>query len=86
MAHLGDPVLEKRGRVIGKVTSCAIDAGGYLTGQAFIDEKYSVEGTPIFIYQSASKKTSKAPADFSIGDRTILPTPAIVLSRFPKRR
>jgi glycine hydroxymethyltransferase len=86
IAHLGDPIVEKRGRVIGKVTSCAIDTEGFLTGQAMIDLKYSTEGTPIFIYQSASKKTSKAPAELNLGDRTILPTPAVVLSRFPKRR
>jgi glycine hydroxymethyltransferase len=86
MAHLGDPVVEKRGRVIGRVTSCAIDSEGYLTGQAFVDFKYSEEGTPIFIYQGASKKTPPAPADLSIGDRTILPSPAVVISRFPKRR
>ena len=86
MAHLGDPVVEKRGRVIGKVTSCAIDSDGYLTGQAFIDLKYVEEGTPIFIYQGASRKTPQAPADLAIGDRTILPTPAVVISRFPKKR
>ncbi len=30
MAHNGDPVLDKRGKVIGWVTSCAVDAEGYL--------------------------------------------------------
>ena len=28
MAHLGDPVLDRRGKVIGTVTSCAVDAEG----------------------------------------------------------
>jgi glycine hydroxymethyltransferase len=86
MAHLGDPIVDKRGRVIGKVTSCAIDIEGYLTGQAYVDLKHAAEATPIFIFQGASKKTSSAPADLRIGDRTIVPTPAIVISRFPKRR
>ena len=40
MAHNGDPVLDKRGRVIGWVTSCAADKDGTLTGQAFIELKY----------------------------------------------
>ena len=53
MAHNGDPVLDKRGRVIGWVTSCAADMDGTLTGQAYVELKYAEEGTPIFVYQSA---------------------------------
>jgi len=36
MAHLGDPVLDDHGKVIGTVTSCAVDSDGFLTGQAYI--------------------------------------------------
>ena len=46
MAHNGDPVLDEKGKVIGVVTSCAVDTEGFLTGQAFVDLKYAVEGTP----------------------------------------
>jgi glycine hydroxymethyltransferase len=84
MAHQGDPVIDKRGKVIGQVTSCAIDADGLLTGQANVDLKYAEEGTPLFIYQSAPDKAGKAPAELSPGDKTVLPTQAVVLSRFPK--
>lgn len=84
MAHGDDPVLDKRGRVIGWVTSCAVDKEGYLTGQAFIDLKNAVEGEPLFIYQGAPKKADKAPADLTVGDRTTVPTPAVILTRFPK--
>lgn len=84
MAHNGDPVLDGKGRVIGSVTSCAIDSEGYLTGQAFVEIKSSMEGTPISIYQSAGKTSGKAPADLLPGDKIVLPTPAIILSRFPK--
>jgi glycine hydroxymethyltransferase len=83
MAHSGDPVIDKRGRVVGQVTSCAVDAEGYLTGQAFVDFKSAEEGTQIFIYQSASKEAGKAPAEMRTGDRTVLPSPATVISRFP---
>ena len=51
MAHNSDPVADKDGKTIGCVTSCAIDSERFLTGQAFIDLRYSAEGTPIFIYQ-----------------------------------
>ncbi len=82
MAHQGDPVMDKRGRVIGVVTSCAADRDGFLTGQAYIDLKFGEEGMPIYIYQGASDKPEKAPAELQPGDRTVLPTQAIILSRF----
>jgi len=84
MAHNGDPVLDKRGRVIGWVTSCAADIKGTLTGQAYIELKYAVEGTPIFVYQSAPEKVGPAPADMKLGDKGLLPTEALVISRMPK--
>ncbi len=84
MAHNGDPVLDRRGRVIGWVTSCAADMDGTLTGQAYLELKYAVEGTPIYIYQSAPDKPGPAPAGMKLGDKGLLPTEAVVLSRFPK--
>lgn len=84
MAHNGDPVLDQKGRVIGEVTSCAVDSEGYLTGQASIELKFAVEGTLISIFQGASKAAGKAPAELNAGDRVTLPTPAVILSRFPK--
>ncbi len=84
MAHNGDPLLDKRGRVIGWVTSCAADMEGTLTGQAFVELKYAAEGTPIYVYQSAPDKTGPAPAEMKLGDKGLLPTEAVVVSRFPK--
>jgi glycine hydroxymethyltransferase len=84
MAHTGDPVLDRRGRVVGWVTSCAIDQEGFLTGQAFLESKSTAEGTPVFIYQGAPKKFTKPPAELEPGDRLPLPSQATVISRFPK--
>lgn len=84
MAHLGDPVLDERGKVIGTVTSCAIDSEGSLTGQAFVSTKYAAENTPIYIYQGSPETAGKAPAELETGDRVMLPARATVLSRFPK--
>jgi glycine hydroxymethyltransferase len=84
MAHNGDPVLDKRGKVIGWVTSCAVDSEGYLTGQAFVELKSAEEGTPIFIFQGAPDKPGQAPATMKTGDKTVMPTAALVLRRFPK--
>lgn len=84
MAHYGDPVVDRRGRVIGNVTSCAVDSQGFLLGLAHIERKYGAKGTPIAVFQSASEKAGKAPAALSLGDRVAVPTLATVLSRFPK--
>ncbi len=84
MAHHGDAVLDKKGKVIGVVTSCAVDSEGYLTGQVSLDIRSSQEGTPLYIYQGNPTSTGKTPSELSIGDKVILPTPAVVVSRFPK--
>jgi glycine hydroxymethyltransferase len=84
MAHLGDPVLDAKGRTIGTVCSCAIDMEGFLTGQAFIEKKSAVVGTPLLIFQGAPSTTDKAPSDLKTGDRIKLPTPATVVDRFLK--
>ncbi len=84
MAHGGDPVIDKRGRVAGWVTSCAVDSEGYLTGQAFIELKSAEVGSSILVYQGAPQSAGKSPAEMAVGDRVILPTPATIISRFPK--
>jgi glycine hydroxymethyltransferase len=83
MAHHGDPVVDRRGRVIGRVTSCAVESEGYLLGQAHLENKYCEPGTAIAVFQGAPDKPGTAPADLRPGDRTVVPTPATVLTRFP---
>jgi glycine hydroxymethyltransferase len=77
-------VVDQKGRVVGVVTSCAIDSEGMLTGQVYIEEKMAQDGSAIYVYQSASKTSGKAPAELKSGDRVTLPTPAVIVSRFPK--
>lgn len=84
MAHLGDPVLDRRGRVVGTVTSCAIDSEGTLTGQAYVEADFARKDTPLLIFQGASDKAIKSTAELKPGDRTTIPSPANVISRFPK--
>ena len=84
MAHNGDPVMDGRGKVIGWVTSCAVDGNGYITGQAYVPLKYAAKDTPIYIYQSASDKADKAPAELIVGNKATLPNQALVVTRFAK--
>jgi glycine hydroxymethyltransferase len=85
MAHSGDPVVDEKGRVVGRVTSCAVDSEGFLLGQAYLERKVAVEGTPVAVFQSASEKAEKARKELRFGERVSLPEPATVLSRFPKK-
>lgn len=85
-AHQGDPVVDKKGRVVGIVTSCAIDSEGNQTGQAYVQDAAGAEGTAVAVYAgSARTKAGKALSELSIGDRVPTPEPATILSRFPKK-
>ena len=83
MAHPDDPVLDKRGRVVGWVSSCAVDIDGFLTGQAFLELKAAEENAQIYIYQGAPRESGKAPSELKVGDRSVLPAQATVIGRFP---
>ncbi len=84
MAHPGDRLIDKKGRVIGVVTSCAIDSEGFLTGQAFVEAKSAVEGTPVVVYQGSPDSIGKAPSEIRTGDKMVIPGSAVIVSRFPK--
>lgn len=83
----GDPVLDKRGKVIGTVTSCAIDSEGYLLGQAVLPVEMSRPETPIYIYQlGGGTRNLTLPPAIKPGVKMPMPDPATVLTRFPVRK
>lgn len=84
MAHSADPVVDVRGRVIGFVTSCAVDREGYLLGHACLNRAFVAEGTAIGVFPGAASLPAHPPANARPGDRLAVPAPAHVLSRFPK--
>lgn len=85
--HPGDPLVDGRGRVVGTVTSCSIDTEGYQLGQAYLKLDYAEESTPLFVFQGAERLQVKQPfGELRIGDKAVVPSPATVLSRFPKRK
>jgi glycine hydroxymethyltransferase len=84
--NTGDPVVNKRGQVIGYVTSCSIDVDGYLLGLAIVNRRYTEEGTPIGIFVlPARAQQEKQKPELGMGDKVLLPVEATVLSRFPER-
>jgi len=85
--HPGDPLVDARGRVVGQVTSCSIDSEGYSLGQAYLRGDFAQEGTPLWVFAGAAQtKPGKPLGALAIGDRTTVPNPVTVLSRFPKRK
>jgi glycine hydroxymethyltransferase len=83
----GDPVMDKRGKVVGTVTSCAIDHEGYLLGQAAVPLDMAVAETPLFIYQlGGGQRAIRPPKAIKAGARLPMPDAATVLTRFPSRK
>jgi glycine hydroxymethyltransferase len=82
----GDPVVNLKGRVIGKVTSCSIDTEGHLVGQAYIKVNHAQPGTPIAVFQTTRAWSGKPRDALQVGDRVQLHDRGVVLTRFMKRR
>lgn len=82
----GEAVVNRRGKYIGRVTSCTLVEGVQI-GLALVEKRYTEPGTPLAIYPTATGKgpTLKPPSEFSKGDSVVLPVRATVLPRFPER-
>ena len=81
-----DPVVDEKGRYMGRVTSSAL-VEGIQVGLAYVDKNFAEEGRKIaiFILPRRGKFSSGAPkAELTRGDKVLLHEEAIVLSRFPK--
>jgi glycine hydroxymethyltransferase len=86
-AHQGDPMLDRKGRVVGTVTSCSIDTEGYQLGQVYLHDSANADGTPVLVYAGSSRaKPGKAPGELKPGDKVTMPEPATILSRFPSKK
>ncbi len=79
----GAAVLDRRGNVIGMVTSCSIDSEGYQCGQAYVKEAFSAPETPLLILNIGKAMT--LPTAVTLGDRLPVPDAAVVLPRFPAK-
>ncbi len=81
-----DVVTESHGRVIGQVTSCAMDTQGYLVGLAYVDQRHAKKGTEINIFPRPTREGWEKPyEELEMGDRLVLHNEATVVSRFPRR-
>ncbi len=82
-----DVVVNSQGVAIGYVTSSAFNGDGYQVGLAYVDRRQIKEGNKIGIYSSPSTKANvRVGEEVKVGDRLILPEPATILPRFPKKK
>ena len=82
-----DVVTDKRGRVIGQVTSCAMDTEGYLVGQACLDQRHAAEGTEVNIFPHPTREDWDKPyEELAVGDQLVLHNEATVVQRFMKQK
>ncbi len=81
----GDPIMDWRGKVIGTVTSCAIDREGYLLGLALVPASIKRKDK-LYIYQlGGGKRDIRVPKAIKVGARMPMPDAASILTRFPKK-
>ncbi len=85
MPKTGDPVVNRRGRAIGWVTSAAVDVDGRILGMAYVESRYHRPGEQIGIFSLPAKPLveKEDKAGLSPGDQVQLPDAATLLNRFP---
>ncbi len=81
----GNPVVSRRGRCIGWVTSCAADSEGYLVGMAYIEKRYAEVESNIGIFNLKRKPTAEV-TNIQLGDEVLLHNRATILPRFMRRQ
>ena len=82
----GDPVVNKRGQYIGRVTSCTL-VGDKQVGLAYVDKRANQPGTEVGVFPSThgEEEPTKAFRDLATGDKLPLHAWATVLNRFPSK-
>ena len=80
----GDPVVNKRGQYIGRVTSCTL-VGDRQIGLAHVEKRYNEPGTEIGVFPlpHGEESAAKAVKDLAPGDKVTMHVLATVLTRFP---
>jgi glycine hydroxymethyltransferase len=79
----GDVIVNRKGRVVGWVTSCSLNSAGRLVGLAIVQEPYHERDTRLGVYRAGNKAWETQPLDrLTFGDRIQLPDDITVVPRF----
>jgi glycine hydroxymethyltransferase len=83
VADQGDIIVNRKGRVVGAVTSCSIDTEGRLTGLGYVQLPYTRIGTRLGIFQAGDRNWAAQPlSKLKTGDRVQLHDDITVIRRF----
>jgi glycine hydroxymethyltransferase len=83
----GDVVVNRKGRVVGAVTSASIDSDGRLVGLAYVQQQYADRGTRLGIFQVDTRSWADKPlAELKTGDRVQLHDDITVIRRFLNKK
>ena len=87
MPRQDDVVVNRKGRVVGAVTSCSIDSEGWLTGLAYVQKQYIARGTRLAVFQVDGRGWSSKPlVELKTGDRVQLHDDITVIRRFLNKK
>jgi glycine hydroxymethyltransferase len=83
MLNLGDVIVNRKGRVVGTVTSCSLDTEGRLTGLGYVQEPNHERDTRLGVFRVSGANWGTQPlAALKPGDRLQLPEDITVIARF----
>jgi glycine hydroxymethyltransferase len=80
----GDPVINRRGQYIGRVTSCTL-VGSNQIGMAYIERRYNEVDAEIGVFplSHGEEGLAKQMKELATGDKVSLPVWAVVMRRMP---
>ncbi|MBN1314976.1 MAG: glycine cleavage system aminomethyltransferase GcvT, partial [Anaerolineales bacterium] len=83
----GDVIVNRKGRVVGAVTSSSIDSEGRLTGLGYVRTPYNKTGMRLAVFQSSSHEWSSKPlSSLKTGDRVQMHDDITVIKRFLNKK
>jgi hypothetical protein len=84
--HPDAAVIDRNGVYLGRVTSC-VSLGNVQVGMAIVEKTGIKPGTLVTIMNPPRGKdeAAKPSKDLAPGDRVAVPTPAVILPRFPAK-
>jgi glycine hydroxymethyltransferase len=84
MVKPGSPVTNRRGQVVGHVTSCVTIEDGSQIGMAYVQDRYREEDTRLHVFvppRGRGHEPKRIP-ELKVGDRMHIADEAVVLTRF----
>ncbi|MEN8098703.1 MAG: hypothetical protein ABFQ89_06470, partial [Chloroflexota bacterium] len=82
----GDIVVNRKGRVVGAITSCSVGTDGGLVGLAYVQETHSAIGSRLVVFQLGRSWSDRPLQELKTGDRVQLHDEIRVLRRFLNKK